>query len=110
MWIANDWKEYEVIDCSAGEKLERWGKYILLRPDPQVIWDTEKQDRRWRHLNAHYHRSKKGGGQWEFFDLPEQWDLHYKELTFHLNIRDCFRSRRSTGTGFQRRSVGRSVR
>ena len=84
MWIANDWKEYEVIDCSAGEKLERWGKYILLRPDPQVIWDTEKQDRRWRHLNAHYHRSKKGGGQWEFFDLPEQWDLHYKELTFHL--------------------------
>ena len=84
MWIANDWKEYEVIDCSAGEKLERWGKYILLRPDPQVIWDTEKQDRRWRHLNAHYHRSKKGGGQWEFFHLPEQWDLHYKELTFHL--------------------------
>ena len=84
MWIANDWKEYEVIDCSAGEKLERWGQYILLRPDPQVIWDTEKQDRRWRHLNAHYHRSKKGGGQWEFFDLPEQWDLHYKELTFHL--------------------------
>ena len=49
-----------------------------------MIWDTEKQDRRWRHLNAHYHRSKKGGGQWEFFDLPEQWDLHYKELTFHL--------------------------
>ena len=84
MWIANNWKEYEVIDCSVGEKLERWGKYILLRPDPQVIWDTEKKDRRWRHLNAHYHRSKKGGGQWEFFDLPEQWDLHYKNLTFHL--------------------------
>lgn len=84
MWIANDWKEYEVIDCSDGEKLERWGRYILLRPDPQVIWDTEKKDRRWRHLNAHYHRSKKGGGQWEFFDLPQQWDLHYRELTFHL--------------------------
>lgn len=84
MWIANNWKEYEVIDCSAGEKLERWGKYILLRPDPQVIWDTEKRDRRWCHLNAHYHRSKKGGGQWEFFDLPEQWNLHYKNLTFHL--------------------------
>ena len=84
MRTAKDWKEFEVIDTSSGEKLERWGKYILLRPDPQVIWDTEKQDRRWRHLNAHYHRSKKGGGQWEFFDLPEQWDLHYKELTFHL--------------------------
>ena len=84
MWIARNWKEYEVIDCSAGEKLERWGKYVLLRPDPQVIWDTEKNDRRWRRLNAHYHRSKKGGGQWEFFDLPEQWDLHYRNLTFHL--------------------------
>lgn len=84
MWIAKNWKEYEVIDCSAGEKLERWGKYILLRPDPQVIWDTEKKNRNWKHLNAHYHRSKKGGGQWEFFDLPEQWDLHYNDLTFHL--------------------------
>ena len=89
MWIANDWKEYEVIDCSDGEKLERWGRYILLRPDPQVIWDTEKKDRRWtaameKSWNAHYHRSKKGGGQWEFFDLPQQWDLHYRELTFHL--------------------------
>ena len=84
MWIARNWKEYEVIDCSAGEKLERWGKYVLLRPDPQVIWDTEKKDRRLRRLNAHYHRSKKGGGQWEFFDLPEQWDLHYRNLTFHL--------------------------
>ncbi len=84
MWIAKNWKEYEVIDCSAGEKLERWGKYILLRPDPQVIWDTDKGDNRWRHLNAHYHRSKKGGGQWEFFNLPEQWDLHYNNLTFHL--------------------------
>ena len=84
MWLADGWKDYEVIDCSKGEKLERWGKYVLLRPDPQVIWDTEKKDRRWRRLNAHYHRSKKGGGQWEFFDLPEQWDLHYRNLTFHL--------------------------
>lgn len=84
MWIADGWKEYEVIDCSGGEKLERWGKYTLLRPDPQVIWNTKKEDKRWRKLNAHYHRSKKGGGEWEFFDLPEQWDLHYKNLTFHL--------------------------
>lgn len=84
MWIADKWKEYEVIDCSSGEKLERWGKYTLCRPDPQVIWDTPKEDRRWKKLNAHYHRSKKGGGEWEFFDLPEQWDLHYRDLTFHL--------------------------
>lgn len=84
MWIADKWKEYEVIDCSGGEKLERWGKYTLCRPDPQVIWDTPKEDRRWKKLNAHYHRSRRGGGEWEFFSLPEQWDLHYRELTFHL--------------------------
>ena len=84
MWIANDWKEYEVIDTSCGEKLERWGKYTLVRPDPQVIWDTPKISRGWKNMNAHYHRSKKGGGEWEFFDLPQQWDLHYKDLTFHL--------------------------
>ena len=84
MWIANDWKEYEVIDTSCGEKLERWGKYTLVRPDPQVIWDTPKVSRGWKNMNAHYHRSKKGGGEWEFFDLPQQWDLHYKHLTFHL--------------------------
>ena len=68
MWIANDWKEYEVIDTSCGEKLERWGKYTLVRPDPQVIWDTPKISRGWKNMNAHYHRSKKGGGEWEFFD------------------------------------------
>ena len=84
MWIADNWKEYEVIDCSNGEKLERWGDYILVRPDPQVIWDTPKTRKEWRRKNGHYHRSKKGGGEWEFFDLPQQWNLHYKNLTFHL--------------------------
>ncbi|MCI8508903.1 MAG: SAM-dependent methyltransferase [Lachnospiraceae bacterium] len=84
MWVADNWKDYEVIDTSKGEKLERWGKYILLRPDPQVLWDTPKTNPAWKKLNAHYHRSKKGGGEWEFFDLPEQWCIHYKELTFHL--------------------------
>lgn len=89
MWIADRWKDYEVIDCSAGEKLERWGKYILLRPDPQVIWDTPKTEKRWKKLNGHYHRSAKGGGEWEFFDLPEEWTIQYelpisKTLTFHL--------------------------
>ena len=61
MWIADQWKDYEVIDCSKGEKLERWGKYTLVRPDPQVIWDTPKTERGWKHMNGHYHRSKKGG-------------------------------------------------
>lgn len=84
MWIAENWKEYEVIDCSKGEKLERWGRYILVRPDPQVIWDTPKTNPGWKRPSAHYHRSKQGGGEWEFFDLPQQWDLHYGSLTFHL--------------------------
>ena len=84
MWVAKHWKDYEVIDTSNGEKLERWGKYILLRPDPQVLWDTPKKNPAWKKLNAHYHRSKKGGGEWEFFDLPEQWSIHYRDLTFHL--------------------------
>ena len=84
MWIADGWKDYEVIDTSKGEKLERWGKYLLVRPDPQVIWDTPREHSGWRKMNAHYHRSKKGGGEWEFFQLPEQWTIQYRDLTFHL--------------------------
>lgn len=90
MWIANNWNNYEVIDTSDGEKLERWDKYILVRPDPQVIWDTPKVQKGWKNMNGHYHRSSKGGGEWEFFDLPQQWNIHYKspsfpkELTFNL--------------------------
>ena len=84
MWIADNWKDYEVLDCSQGEKLERWGDYLLIRPDPQVIWDTPKTLKGWRKCNAHYHRSKKGGGEWEFFDLPSQWAIHYRDLTFNL--------------------------
>ena len=84
MWVADNWKDYEVLDCSSGEKLERWGKYHLLRPDPQVIWSTPKNPALWGKLNAHYHRSSKGGGEWEFFDLPEQWAISYKDLKFNL--------------------------
>lgn len=84
MWLADNWKDYEVIDCSKGEKLERWGDYILVRPDPQVIWDTPRKEKGWHKMNAHYHRSKKGGGEWEFFDLPQQWSIHYRNLTFQL--------------------------
>jgi 23S rRNA (cytosine1962-C5)-methyltransferase len=84
MWIANNWKDYELIDCSNGEKLERWGDYLLVRPDPQVIWDTPRVHRGWTTPNGHYHRSKKGGGEWEFFQLPHQWEISYRSLHFHL--------------------------
>ena len=89
MWLADRWNDYEVIDCSKGEKLERWDRYILVRPDPQVIWDTPKKEKGWKRMNGHYHRSAKGGGEWEFFDLPQEWTIHYtlpigKDLTFHL--------------------------
>ncbi|HJD40667.1 MAG TPA: class I SAM-dependent methyltransferase [Candidatus Blautia stercoripullorum] len=84
MWIADKWKDYEAIDTSRGEKLERWGDYLLVRPDPQVIWDTPRTHKGWKHPNGHYHRSKKGGGEWEFFGLPEQWTIQYRSLTFHL--------------------------
>ena len=84
MWIAENWKDYEVIDCSKGEKLERWGNYILVRPDPQVIWDTPKTNAGWEKRNGHYHRSQKGGGEWEFFDLPQEWSIRYRDLAFRL--------------------------
>ena len=89
MWLADQWNDYEVIDCSKGEKLERWGDYLLVRPDPQVIWDTPKKEKGWRKMNGHYHRSSKGGGEWEFFQLPKEWTIEYslpinKKLTFHL--------------------------
>ena len=89
MFLADRWKDYEVIDASGGDKLERWGRYILRRPDPQVIWRPEMRNPYWKKLNGHYHRSSKGGGEWEFFDLPKQWMIRYRlteagELCFHL--------------------------
>jgi putative SAM-dependent methyltransferase len=76
MWVADNWKDYKVIDATCGEKLEKWGKYILIRPDPQVIWKTKKSSD-WKQKNGHYHRSSKGGGEWEFFQLPNQWTISY---------------------------------
>ncbi|MBD5444626.1 MAG: SAM-dependent methyltransferase [Lachnospiraceae bacterium] len=84
MWIADNWKDYEVLDTSSGEKLERWGDYLLVRPDPQVIWNTPKTHSGWKKRNGHYHRSSKGGGEWEFFNLPNEWSIQYGDLTFHL--------------------------
>ncbi len=84
MWIADKWSDYTVIDTSSGEKLERWGKYTLVRPDPQVIWKTEKKDPLWRSADASYKRSKSGGGAWSENRLPESWLIKYRDLTFRI--------------------------
>ena len=84
MWLADQWKDYEVLDTSDGAKLERWGRYFLVRPDPQVIWSTPKKHPRWRSFDARYDRSSTGGGKWSNLRLPERWQIHYKELTFNV--------------------------
>ena len=82
MWIADSWTEYMVLDTSEGEKLEKWGKYSLVRPDPQVIWKSEKKHPLWKSADARYSRSHSGGGSWNQNKLPESWQLHYRDLTF----------------------------
>ena len=85
MQISNEWKEYEILDMSNGEKIERWGKYILIRPDPQIIWNERQNEKQWGKADAHYHRSKSGGGYWEYKNkLPDKWQVQYKELTFNI--------------------------
>ena len=84
MWKAEQWKDYEVLDTSDGEKLERWGRYFLVRPDPQVIWSTPRKDLRWKRYDARYARSSSGGGQWSQHKLPEHWPIRYCDLTFHV--------------------------
>ena len=84
-WISRGWKEYEVLDATQGLRLESWAGKLLVRPDPQVIWATERKDPRWNRFDAKYHRSSTGGGRWEIRSLPESWLLHYKDdLTFHV--------------------------
>lgn len=84
-WISKDWKEYEVLDATQGDRLESWCGKILVRPDPQVIWATERKDPRWSRFDARYLRSNTGGGRWDIRSLPESWLLHYKDyLTFHV--------------------------
>lgn len=79
------WRDYELIDTSDGERLERWGDIILIRPDPEIIWKTEKKHPLWRNAHARYQRSKTGGGAWQTFKpIPDVWKIHYKELTFRL--------------------------
>ena len=84
MWIADQWKDFEVLDCSRGEKLERWGDYYLVRPDPQAIWETPRRNPHWNDRNGRYRRSETGGGSWDKGDLPEAWEIRYKELRFHV--------------------------
>ena len=84
MWKADQWQDYEVLDTSDGEKLERWGRYILVRPDPQVIWRTSRTDPRWRKYDARYIRSASGGGHWSEHSLPERWQIGYGPLTFNV--------------------------
>ena len=85
MRAAERWKDYELLDASRGERLERWGDILLIRPDPQVLWDTPRRDPRWQRAHARYHRSNTGGGQWERLrPLPDSWQIHYDGLTFAL--------------------------
>lgn len=85
MYIASNWKDYEVIDTGNGDKLERWGKYSLRRPDPQIIWPIADETGLWKTADGHYHRSNSGGGQWEFRSkLPERWTISYGPLSFHI--------------------------
>ena len=84
MWIADKWQDFELIDCSKGAKLERWGRYYLVRPDPQAIWDTPRRNSHWNDRDARYRRSETGGGSWDKGHLPENWKIRYGELTFNV--------------------------
>ena len=83
MRYSTDWKDYELIDCSSGEKLERWTREILIRPDPQVIWKSERENRLWYQPSAKYVRSRTGGGKWQVYKrMPDAWQVKYKDLSF----------------------------
>lgn len=86
MWLAKTWKDYRLMDASNGEKLEYWGEHLLLRPEPQAIWDMKLNKELWEKVSAHYHRSSKGGGSWEYKTktLPEKWTINYGDLVFNI--------------------------
>lgn len=85
MLLANEWSDYALIDCANGEKLEKWGSFTLVRPDPQIIWPQKQHKSEWEKCDAHYHRSKSGGGSWEYNKkLPDAWQIKYKNLTFNV--------------------------
>lgn len=85
MKLANKWQEYKILDMAEGQKLEKWGDVILSRPDPQIIWKEKSFPKKWKEINATYHRSNSGGGNWEFKKkMPKQWQIKYKDLTFNI--------------------------
>lgn len=85
MRVSDGWKDYELIDCSDGERLERWGDIFLIRPDPQALWNTKRNNALWKNAHARYVRSNQGGGSWQFFKkIPEVWQIAYKDLRFNL--------------------------
>jgi len=89
MQVAEGWKDYELIDTGNGERLERWGKYVLVRPDPQVIWPPCAGKSLWEKADARYHRSRSGGGSWEYVGrVPERWTVTYEGLSFHIRLTD----------------------
>ena len=85
MWASTAWKEYTLLDCGRGEKLEQWGPYTLVRPDPQAIWDTPRRHPGWKTYHARYARSNTGGGRWVKKDLPQRWQVHYRTLPLILS-------------------------
>lgn len=86
MYLSDKWTDYRLVDCCRGEKLEYWGRYLLRRPDPQAIWTQMSEMRLWNKADAHYHRSRSGGGKWEFINkkFPERWTVNYGDLTFNI--------------------------
>lgn len=85
MRVSDKWQDYELIDCSDGERLERWGDIILIRPDPQALWNTKRDEALWRKAHARYIRSNSGGGAWQFYKkIPEVWQIKYRDLVFNL--------------------------
>lgn len=84
MIYSSAWKDYELLDCSDGMRLERWADYILQRPDPQVVWNDAKAHPAWKSADAVYHRSASGGGSWQVHSLPQEWTIHYRDLTFRI--------------------------
>ncbi len=86
MWVSDKWTDYELIDCSGGEKLERWGDRLLVRPDPQAIWDTPRRHRGWEKPSARYNRASSGGGAWKKYSIPPSWRIGYGKLTFNVKL------------------------